>query len=78
MLDCVLQFQHLSLYITKVGSLLDLCLLQNNNSVCREKVALIIAIIREGQRSEGGLLLLLLGSVETMQHLGHYLSGDPD
>ena len=78
MLDCVLQFQHLSLYITKVGSLLDLCLLQNNNSVCREKVALIIATIREGQRSGGGLLLLLLGSVETMQHLGHYLSGDPD
>ena len=77
MLDCVLQFQHLSLYITKVGSLLDPCLLQNNNSVCREKVALIIATIREGQRSGGGLLLLLLGSVETMQHLGHYLSGDP-
>ena len=76
MLDCVLQFQHLSLYITKVGSLLDLCLLQNNNSVCREKVALIIATIRKGQRSGGGLLLL--GSVETMQHLGHYLSGDPD
>ena len=73
----MLQFQHLSLYITKVGSLQDLCLLQNNNSVCGEKVALIIATIREGQRSGGGLLLLL-GSVETMQHLGHYLSGDPD
>ena len=62
--------------MTKVGSLLDLCLLQNNNSVCREKVELIIATIREGQRSGGGLLLL--GSVETMQHLGHYLSEDPD
>ena len=60
MSDCVLQFQHLSLSMTKVGSLLDLCLLQNNNSVCREKVELIIATIREGQRSGGGLLLLLL------------------
>ena len=76
----MLQFQHLSLSMTKVGSLLDLCLLQNNNSVCREKVELIIATIREGQRSGGGLLLLLgsVESVETMQHLGHYLSEDPD